>query len=409
VGRSTATALPAPEDSVALSIVMPCLDEAETVGRCVAKARAALAELGVPGEVVVADNGSRDGSRELARAAGARVVSVAERGYGHALRGGIEAARGRYVIMGDADDSYDFLAIRPFFEALRGGSSLVMGNRFAGKILPGAMPWKHRFIGNPVLTALGRIFFRSPVNDFHCGLRGFTREAYRRMDLRSAGMELASEMVVRATLLGLPISETPVVLHPDGRSRPPHLRSWRDGWRHLKFMLLFSPLWLFFLPGLLLFLLGLSGSIWLATGYRTVGAVELDVHSLLVSSAMCLIGFQAMSCAAFAKKYAVAQGLHPGTPLWRQLERTLGVEVGVALGLPMAAVGLALIGALVLEWRALGFGHLAVRETMRTAIPGTLLLALGLQIVFTSFFLGVLGQATRARAPAAIRASDRGP
>ena len=245
-----------PSPTLELSIVMPCLNEAETLATCIEKANRSLKSLNITGEVVVADNGSTDGSLEIAAERGARVVHAAEKGYGNALRAGIAAARGKFIIIGDADDSYDFSAIEPFVAKLREGCDLVMGNRFCGGIMPGAMPWKHRWIGNPVLTGIGRLLFRSPVGDFHCGLRGFNKAAYERLDLRTTGMEFASEMVIKSTLLGQKIAEVPTVLHKDGRSHPPHLRSWRDGWRHLRFMLLFSPRWLFLIPGLVLLALG---------------------------------------------------------------------------------------------------------------------------------------------------------
>src|SRR6266542_3488274 len=294
-----------------LSIVMPCLNEAETIGACIAKARRFLDSSGVGGEIVVADNGSTDGSQQIAASAGARIVGVAERGYGSALQGGIAAARGRFVVMGDADDSYDFSALGTFIEKLRGGADLVMGDRFAGGVLPGAMPPLHRYLGNPVLSAVGRLFFRSPVRDFHCGLRGFAKSAYERMHLRTTGMELASEMVVKATLLGMRIEEVPIVLHPDGRSRPPHLRSWRDGWRHLRFLLLYSPRWLFLYPGLLLMFIGALVVGWLLPHPRTVGSVTFDVQTLLYAGMAIVIGFQAALFAIFTKVFAINAGLLP--------------------------------------------------------------------------------------------------
>ena len=362
--------------------------------------------MGVSGEVVIADNGSTDGSPAIARRHGARVVSVPEKGYGNALRAGIAAARGRFIVMGDSDDSYDFSRIEPFVAELSRGAGLVMGNRLAGRILPGAMPWKHRWIGNPALSGLGRLFFRSPVGDFHCGLRAFTREAYERMNLQTTGMEFASEMVIRATLLGLPIVETPIVLHKDGRSRPPHLRSWRDGWRHLRFMLLLSPLWLFFIPGLTLFLLGLAGCLWLPPATARSGGVELDIHSLLVMSAMCLIGYQILSFSAFTKRYAIAEGLHPPSRRLAGLCGPLSVELGVAVGLVLILVGGLLLADLTLHWRLLSFGHLLPRETMRRAIPAVLALGLGVQTLFASFFLGILSLKP---SPPAARPAESAP
>jgi glycosyltransferase involved in cell wall biosynthesis len=374
-----------------LSIVMPCLDEAETLGACIAKARRFLADSGVRGEIVVADNGSTDGSRAIAERLGARVVEVAERGYGSALHGGIRAARGRYVILGDADDSYDFSALGPFLERLRAGDALVMGNRFRGRILPGAMPWLHRWLGNPLLSALGRLFFRAPVGDFHCGLRGVSRAAYDVIAPRTAGMEYASEMVIKATLAGLPIGEVPIVLHPDGRSRRPHLRTWRDGWRHLRFMLLFSPRWLFLVPGTLLFGVGLAASLWLLAGGRQVGPVVFDIHTLLVAGLACLLGYQLIVFALFTRVFAITEGLAPAPAYFERVFRYASLELGLAVGLAAALAGFAILLAAVWSWRAAGFGVLDARETMRQVIPGSILLVLGIQTIFSSFFLSTLG------------------
>src|SRR5262245_15428578 len=304
-----------------LTILMPCLDEAATVARCVDKARAFLARAGIEGEVVVADNGSTDGSRALAERAGARVVEVARRGYGAALAAGIAAARGRYVIMGDADDSYDFSRLEGFVEKLREGHLLVMGNRFRGGIRPGAMPPLHRYLGNPVLSFIGRLFFRAPVRDFHCGLRGFDRAAALSLGLRTPGMEFASELVVKAALAGWRIAEVPTTLDPDGRGRPPHLRSWRDGWRHLRFLLLFSPRWLFFYPGAALLLLGASLTTALYFAPLRIGGIGLDVHSMLYASAAALLGMQLCLFALFARVSAQLAGLLPERPA---VQRVLG-------------------------------------------------------------------------------------
>jgi len=290
VARMTET--PAPLE---LSIVMPCLNEAETVGRCIQKAQRSLAELGITGEIIVADNGSTDGSDVTATSVGARVVRVEAQGYGNALMSGISASRGKYIIMGDADDSYDFGNLGPFVEKLQEGFDLVMGNRFKGGIKRGAMPPLHRYLGNPVLTAIGKLFFKSPCNDFHCGLRGFNKTAIMKLDLRTTGMEFASEMVVKATLHNLRITEVATTLSPDGRSRPPHLRSWRDGWRHLRFLLLFSPRWLFLYPGALLMLVGFATGLWLLPGQRTVAGINFDIHTLLFAALAVIIGFQATS------------------------------------------------------------------------------------------------------------------
>jgi glycosyltransferase involved in cell wall biosynthesis len=374
-----------------LSIVMPCLNEAETIGTCVAKARRFLEESGVDGEIVVADNGSTDGSREIAARGGARLVDVQEKGYGSALQGGIAAARGRYVIMGDADDSYDFSALAPFVEKLRGGADLVMGDRFAGGVLPGAMPPLHRFLGNPVLSGIGRLFFRSPVRDFHCGLRGFSKAAYERMSLRTTGMEFASEMVVKAALLGMRVDEVPIVLHPDGRSRPPHLRSWRDGWRHLRFLLLYSPRWLFLYPGLLLMAIGTVAAGWLLPRPRTVGGVTFDVQTLLYAGMAVLIGFQAVIFAIFTKVFAINSGLLPHDRKLEKALRNVTLEGGLVVGALLIVFGLAGSIYAVNLWDYAGFGALDPSQTLRTIIPAVVCLTLGCEIVLSSFFLSVLG------------------
>jgi glycosyltransferase involved in cell wall biosynthesis len=378
-------------NEIELSIVMPCLDEAETLGTCIAKARRFLTEHGVSGEIVVADNGSRDGSPAIAARLGARVVEVAERGYGSALHGGILAARGRYVILGDADDSYDFSDLAPFLERLRAGDALVMGNRFRGRILAGAMPWLHRYLGNPLLSALGRLFFRAPVGDFHCGLRGVSRAAYDVIAPRTAGMEYASELVIKATLAKLPIGEVPIVLHPDGRSRRPHLRTWRDGWRHLRFMLLFSPRWLFLVPGTLLFVVGLAASLWLLSGGRQVGPVVLDIHTLLVAGLACLLGYQLIVFALFTRVFAITEGFAPMPAIFDTIFRYASLELGLVVGLVASLAGLGILLAAVWSWSAVGFGVLDARETMRQVIPGSILLVLGIQTIFSSFFLSTLG------------------
>ncbi len=380
----------AEEPELDLSIVMPCLNEAETLERCVRKAQASLERLGLSGEVVVADNGSSDGSQELARRLGARVVDVAEKGYGSALRGGIEAARGRWVVMGDADDSYDFSALEGFVLRLRAGDELVMGNRFKGGIRPGAMPPLHRFLGNPVLTGIGRLLFRSPAGDFHCGLRAFSRAAYDRLGLQTTGMEFASEMVIAATLKGLRVGEVPIVLHKDGRSRPPHLRSWRDGWRHLRFMLMYSPDWLLLYPGLLLLAAGLLLGARLTAGPLTLGGVVLDIHTLLVAGCLAVFGHQLVSLALFAKLFAAREGFLPGDA-WQRVAARAGLERLLVLGALLALAGAALLGAAVLGWSRAGFGPLDPRRTMREAVPAVTLLLLGLQTASASFVLGLLG------------------
>ncbi|HEX8154682.1 MAG TPA: glycosyltransferase family 2 protein [Thermoanaerobaculia bacterium] len=373
-----------------LSIVMPCLNEAETLATCIRKAQKSLADGHIDGEVVIADNGSTDGSIEIAESLGARVVRVQEKGYGNALRGGIAAARGRYVIMADADDSYDFSRLEPFVERLRAGDELVMGNRFAGGVLPGAMPPLHRYLGNPVLTGIGRLFFRSPVGDFHCGLRGFTKAAYERMHLRTTGMEFASEMVVKATLLGMRISEVPTVLHPDGRSRPPHLRSWRDGWRHLRFLLLYSPRWLFLYPGAILMLIGAIVGGLLLPGNRVVGGIGFDVQTLLYASIAILLGFQAVIFAIFTKVFAISEGLLPEDVRLNKLLRHLTLEAGLITGTVLIVLGLGLSIYAVDVWGARSFGPLDATRTLRLIIPAVLALTLGCQTILSSFFLSVL-------------------
>ena len=374
-----------------VTVVMPCLNEADTVETCVRKARQALSDDGFAGEVIVADNGSSDGSPEIAIKAGARVVHVSARGYGSALMGGIAAARGRFIIMGDADDSYDFTNLKPFVEKLREGYDLVMGNRFKGGIQAGAMPFLNRYLGNPVLSAVGRLFFRSPVRDFHCGLRAFSKEAALRMDLRTTGMEFASEIIVKASLLGMRIAEIPTTLAPAGRRRPPHMRPWRDGWRHLRFLLVYSPQWLFLLPGALLMLIGLLIAVWILPGPRTVGGITFDVHTLLYAAVMVLLGFQAISFAVFAKIFAITEGLFPADPRFTKLFRVVTLEVGLAVGGLLILLGLAGSWYAFSAWAERWFGPLNSGEVLRLVIPAVLSLTLGLQIVFASFFLSVLG------------------
>ena len=373
-----------------LTILMPCLNEAVTVGGCVAKARGFLERAGIDGEVLVADNGSNDGSRQLAERAGARVIDVARRGYGAALAGGIAAARGRYVIMGDADDSYDFSQLDAFVARLREGYPLVMGNRFRGGIRQGAMPFLHRYLGNPVLSFVGRLLFRTPVGDFHCGLRGFDREAVHSLHLRTTGMEFASELVVKAALAGWRIAEVPTTLSPDGRGRPPHLRTWRDGWRHLRFLLLFSPRWLFLYPGLALLAAGIALTAALYfTPLHFMGA-GLDIHSMLYASAAALLGMQLCLFALFARVSAQNAGLLPRHAGLQQLLRTLTLERGLLLGLTIAACGLAWSAAAFWEWREAGFGALDPRVVMRDTIPAATLMVGGMEIMLAAFLLSLL-------------------
>lgn len=378
-----------------LTVVIPCLNEALTIAGCVREAMDALAASGIAGEVVVADNGSTDGSQALATAAGARVVPIAPKGYGNALRGGIAAARGRYIIMGDADGSYDFSHLPRFVERLRAGADLVMGNRFLGGIEPGAMPWKNKHIGNPLLSFIGRLFFRAPIGDFHCGLRAFSADAYRRMDLRTTGMELASEMVIKSVLFGLRVEEVPTVLRKDGRDRPPHLRPWRDGWRHLRFMLLFSPRWLFWYPGILLMTAGIILGAVLVQGPLPLGRITLDVHTLLFAAVAVLIGFQAASFAVLSKFFAIRAGLRLPQAGFEGWFRHVTLESGLVSGAVLVAAGLSLSLGAVSVWGGHGFGQLQPSETLRLVIPGALCLVLGCQMILSSFFLGVLRLDTR--------------
>jgi glycosyltransferase involved in cell wall biosynthesis len=387
-----ALVVPLPQvEAVELSVVMPCLNEAETVGTCIQKALYAIEAAEIAGEVIIADNGSSDGSIQIAEALGARVVHVKARGYGNALMGGIAAASGRYIVMGDADDSYDFGHIPRFLEQLRGGAELVMGNRFRGGIEKDAMPALHQYFGNPTLTRIGRIFFGSPVGDFYCGLRAFRKDAYQRMGLRTTGMEFATEMVVKATLLKLQIAEVPTTLSPDGRSRAPHLRTWRDGWRTLRFFLLYSPRWLFLHPGLVLMLIGTLLGLWLLPAPRTIGNVTFDVHTIVYAAAFVLLGFQSIAFAIFTKLFAISEGLLPPDPLLDRLFRYVTLEVGLLAGGVMILCGLATSIYAVGFWEARHFGALDYPHTMRMVIPAALFLTLGVQTVFSSFFLSVLG------------------
>jgi len=376
---------------VELTVVMPCLNEAETVATCVTKAVRFIAESGISGEVVVADNGSTDESRRLAGEAGARVVQVKDKGYGNALMGGILAARGEYVIMGDADDSYDFTALMPFVTELRDGADLVMGNRFKGGIEPGAMPPLHRYLGNPVLSFVGRLFFRTKIGDFHCGLRGFRRDSAISLGLQATGMEFASEMVVKATLAGQKVTEVPATLARDGRSRPPHLRSWRDGWRHLRFLLLFSPRWLFFLPGLALLIAGLLIGTAVAVRPLTIGDVTFDVDTLVAASAMVVIGFQAVLFWLFTQVYAGSEGFLPEEPKVQRLLEKLSLERGLLAGAAIGAIGLAGLIFSLTYWHANKFGHLNYEHALRLMVPSVSALVVSWQLILGTFFLSILG------------------
>ena len=384
------------DQQVELSIVIPCLNEAATVADCVTQAREAIARYGINGEVIVADNGSTDGSRELAAAAGARVVPVPFRGYGSALLTGIVSAKGDYVVMGDADGSYDFMAVDKFLAKLREGYDLVMGNRFKGGVAPGAMPFLHRWLGNPVLSWLGRLFFRSDVGDFHSGLRGFRRSPILGLDLRTTGMEFASEMVVKASVHGLRITEVPVTLAPDKRGRPPHLRTWRDGWRHLRFLLLYSPRWLFLYPGVVLMFVGAVLLLWLLPGERAIGSLRLDVHTLVYAAAAVVLGYQSVIFAVFTKTFAISEGLLPEDPRLTRLYRYVTLETGIVAGIVLVIAGLVLAAAAIGIWETQGFGPIVdVPRTLRVVIVSSLAITLGVQTFFASFFLSVLGLGRR--------------
>jgi hypothetical protein len=377
-------------DGAELSIVMPCLNEAETLAACIRKAQAYLAASQVRGEIIIADNGSSDGSQEIARALGARLVSIPERGYGAAIIGGIEAARGTFIIMGDADDSYDFEHLELFVARLRAGDDLVMGNRFLGGIRDNAMPLHHRYLGNPVLTGIGRVLFRSPIGDFHCGLRGFRRDAIRSLDLHTLGMEFASEMVVKATLRGLKISEIPTILSPDGRSRPPHLRSWHDGWRHLRFMLLFSPRWLFLYPGAALMLFGILLGAWLLPGPRPFAGAQLDITTLLYASVATIVGLDGVLFAVSSKFVGVRSHVLPDDPRFDRLVAFATLERCLVAGGLLVLAGLAGLVYAVFTWSHQAFGALNPSVTFRIAIPSLTALACGVQVAFAAFFLSIL-------------------
>jgi glycosyltransferase involved in cell wall biosynthesis len=377
--------------AVELSIVMPCLNEAETLAGCILKAQSYLRRSGVCGEIVIGDNGSTDGSQRIATELGARVVAIPVRGYGAALHGAIAEARGRYCIMGDSDLSYDFENLDAFVEKLRAGYDLVMGNRFKGGIEAGAMPWQNRYIGNPILSAIGKILFRAEAGDFHCGLRGFSRSAFLQMDLRTTGMEFASEMVIKAKLMGLKMTEVPAILSPDGRSRPPHLLPYRDGWRHLRFMLMSSPRWLFLYPGTILILLGLAGCAWLLPGPRFVHGIGFDVHTLLYAFVSVLMGFELIAFAVFTKVFAISEGLLPQDPRLNRAFRYITLETGLALGGLLMALGIVGSFLAVSGWARTSFGALDAGHMLRIVMPAVFSLTLGVQIICSSFFLSILG------------------
>ncbi|MFN4210684.1 MAG: glycosyltransferase family 2 protein [Devosia sp.] len=377
-------------DELELTILMPCLNEAETLATCIRKARGFFDRTGIAGEIVIADNGSTDGSRQIAEGLGARVVPVDQRGYGAALAGGIEAARGRFVIMGDADDSYDFANLDAFVAQLRDGADLVMGNRFAGGIAPGAMPWHHRYIGNPVLSSVGRLFFRTPIGDFHCGLRGFSRAAVLGLNLRTTGMEFASEMVVKATLAHLDLREVPTTLAKDGRSRPPHLRSFRDGWRHLRFLLLFSPRWLFLYPGIALLGLGLLVGAILLPGPFRIGDVSFDVHTFLVAALCIIVGLQSISFAIIGRRFASRYGFIPRSGHYDRLLEALTLERILLIAIALMLVGLAALVWGVNQWALRDFGPLNASRTMRPVILAMTALVTGFQLMMSGFMSSMI-------------------
>ena len=372
-----------------VSVVLPCLDEAKTVGICVEKAYRSMAEIGVNGEVIVADNGSRDRSPEIARMAGACVIDVPVRGYGVALRHGIEAAHGKYIVMADADDSYSLEDLGPFVEALRDGSDLVMGNRFRGGVAPGAMPPLNRYLGNPVLSFLGRLFFRVPVGDFHCGMRGFRRDSILNLNLRTSGMEFASEMVVRAANSGLRITEVPTTLRPAGRDRPPHLRPWSDGWRHLRFLLALSPRWLLLYPSVLLIVSGLLVLALLATGTRTIGSVGFGVHTMLAAATAVVVGIQTLGLAVIALAYGATLGLMPRQATLEAVLERFSLNRGVVTGIAMALLGAVCFVVALAQWESTGFGELDAATFMRLPILGLVLIVTGIQVVLVSFVLSL--------------------
>ncbi|CAM5451304.1 hypothetical protein MAUB1S_07599 [Mycolicibacterium aubagnense] len=389
-----ASRLPAAESTsepIELTILMPCLNEAETLGTCILKAKSFLGRSGIKGEVLIADNGSTDGSQRIAAAFGARVVPVVEKGYGAALLGGIAAAHGRFIIMGDADDSYDFERLDLFVERLRGGADLVMGNRFRGGIEPGAMPTLHRYLGNPVLSFLGRLFFQIQTGDFHCGLRGFNVEAIRALDLQTTGMEFASEMVVRSALSGLVVEEVPTTLKPDGRSRPPHLKTWRDGWRHLKFLLMYNPRWLFFIPGTVLYGSGMMLAALLFFGpLQLAHNLSLDLNTFVAACFMLVTGIQLITFGVLSRYYTAITGVLPDTPGSAWLTRVVSTDrLALAAAICLLAGGL-FFGYAMVKWASLGFGTLTEPQIPRVVVLGLTLIVIALQSVFSAFLLGIL-------------------
>jgi glycosyltransferase involved in cell wall biosynthesis len=385
-------------DGIELSIVMPCLNEAETLAECIEKARIGIERSGVRGEILVADNGSKDDSVRIAQKLDVRVVHVKEKGYGNALRGGIQAASGKWIVMGDADESYDFSETDRFVKKLQEGFELIAGCRLpngGGKVMPGAMPFSHRWLGNPLFSRMARDMFAAPIHDVYCGLRGFTRELYNRLNLQCEGMEFATEMIIKASLHGARIAEVPITLYPDGRkTNAPHLRTVRDGWRTLRFFLIFSPRWLFLAPGFILAFLGLAGYAVALPGLQIAG-VTFDAHTLLFSSLAILMGYQSILFAIFAKTFAISEGFLPKDPRVDRFFKIIYLERGLALGTVAFLAGLILLGAAVLQWKSVHFGRLDYAVTMRWVIPGATLTALGFQTVLSSFFVSILGMRRR--------------
>ena len=389
---------PTLERAVELSIVMPCLNEADTLATCIQKAQRAIETHGIVAEIVIADNGSTDGSQEIARSLGARVFAVDERGYGAALMGGITAARGEYVMMGDADDSYDWAEIPRFLNKLREGFDIVQGCRLetgGGTVMPGAMPFLHRWWGNPMFTAIARWWFRTPIHDVYCGMRAFRRDMWLSLDQRCTGMEFALEMLIKASLFGAQTAEIPITLHPDGRTaHPPHLKTFRDGWRSLRFFLLFSPRWLFLVPGLALIALGVAGYA-LAMPQMRIGRVTFDVHTLLFASLAIICGYQSIAFALMTKVFAIMEGLLPEDVRLNRMFKFVNLESGLAVGALGMAVGLGLLVGAVHQWASVDFGALNYAHTMRWVIPGVMLTALGFQTILSSFFGSLLGMRRR--------------
>jgi glycosyltransferase involved in cell wall biosynthesis len=385
-----------------VTILMPCLNEAETLEVCIKKSWLGLTKAGLVGEVIIADNGSTDGSIEIAARLGARIVHVREKGYGCALRGGIDAALSPWIIMGDSDDSYDFSNIQGFIQKLRAGNDLVMGCRLpngGGRIMPRAMPWKNRWLGNPILSLLGRILFQTQIHDFHCGLRAFTKKSYERMNLQTTGMEFASEMVMKATLWKMKVAEEPVTLYPDGRTRPPHLKPWRDGWRHLRFMLIYSPRWLFLIPGMVLSLLGSLLTITLYFRSIRLDGVVLDAGTMMLAAVFVIIGVQLMGFAITTKVFAIGERLVPDSPKLSHLFKIFNLERGLIFGTIVLVSGLTVLTVAFCNWRTAHYGIIDYSNNMRHVVFGATGFILGIQIISISFFLSVLGLKTKSRVP----------